>query len=259
MENELIKIETREGFGRCVSLRELHEGLKIKSKFNDFAKRMCGYGFEENIDYIKATQKKVTLNNEGKNRAYNEEDYIITIDMAKEICMIQRSDIGKEFRKYFIECEKQLKEVKQKPQLSPQEQLALQLFNGGIDAITAHKQLLALETKELNERIIEQQETIEEKETEIKQLSPLAEILIKRFEKGDNIGWTDITKTFGLKRGQASKWAVSNGYIYKSKKDVTSKGDKYFQRYLYNGHKCICITPEGVQLIEQHLDEIKNI
>ena len=115
-----------------------------------------------------------------------------------------------------------------RPQLTPQEQLALQLFNGGIDAITAHKQLLALETKELNERIIEQQETIEEKETEIKQLSPLAEILIKRFEKGDNIGWTDITKTFGLKRGQASKWAVSNGYIYKSKKDVTSKGDKYF-------------------------------
>ena len=77
------------------------------------------------------------MNNEGKNRAYNEEDYVITIDMAKEICMIQRSDIGREFRKYFIECEKQLKEVNQKPQLSPQEQLALQLFNGGIGAITA--------------------------------------------------------------------------------------------------------------------------
>ena len=129
----------------------------------------------------------------------------------------------------------------------------------GIDAITAHKQLLALETKELNERIIEQQETIEEKETEIKQLSPLAEILIKRFEKGENIGWTDVSKTFGLKRGQASKWAVNNGYIYKNKKDVCNKGDRYFQRYVYNGHKCICITPEGVRLIEQHLDEIKNI
>ena len=166
-----------------------------------------------------------------------------------------------EFKLAYIEEFDRMKEYikTQKPQLTPQEQLTLQLFNGGIDAITAHKQLLALETKELNERIIEQQETIEEKETEIKQLSPLAEILIKRFEKGDNIGWTDITKTFGLKRGQASKWAVSNGYIYKSKKDVTSKGDKYFQRYLYNGHKCICITPEGVQLIEQHLDEIKNI
>ena len=57
---------------------------------------MCGYGFEENIDYIKVTQKKVTLNNEGKNRAYNEEDYIITIDMAKEICMLQKSEVGRE-------------------------------------------------------------------------------------------------------------------------------------------------------------------
>ncbi|MDY6154697.1 MAG: antA/AntB antirepressor family protein [Terrisporobacter sp.] len=257
MENELIKIETREGFGRCVSLRELHEGLGIKTQFTKWAIRMIEYGFTKNIDFILISQKRLT--NNPKNPFTEQTDYIITIDMAKEICMIQRSDIGREFRKYFIECEKQLKEVKQKPQLSPQEQLALQLFNGGIDAITAHKQLLTLETKELNERIIEQQETIEEKETEIKQLSPLAEILIKRFEKGNNIGWTDITKTFGLKRGQASKWAVSNGYIYKSKKDVTSKGDKYFQRYLYNGHKCICITPEGVQLIEQHLDEIKNI
>ena len=39
MENAFITIETREGFGRCVSLRELNEGLKIKSKFNDFAKK----------------------------------------------------------------------------------------------------------------------------------------------------------------------------------------------------------------------------
>ena len=259
MENELIKIETKDG-RQVVSARELFEKLITsqgkQERFSQWFNRHLKYGFEKGIDFMES-KKIYTANQYGGEKEL--EDYVITIDMAKEICMIQRSDIGREFRKYFIECEKQLKEVNQKPQLSPQEQLALQLFNGGIDAITAHKQLLALETKELNERIIEQQETIEEKETEIKQLSPLAEILIKRFEKGDNIGWTDITKTFGLKRGQASKWAVSNGYIYKSKKDVTSKGDKYFQRYLYNGHKCICITPEGVQLIEQHLDEIKNI
>ena len=259
MENELIKIETKDG-RQVVSARELFEKLITsqgkQERFSQWFNRHLKYGFEKGIDFMES-KKIYTANQYGGEKEL--EDYVITIDMAKEISMLQKSEVGREFRKYFIECEKQLKEVNQKPQLSPQEQLALQLFNGGIDAITAHKQLLALETKELNERIIEQQETIEEKETEIKQLSPLAEILIKRFEKGDNIGWTDITKTFGLKRGQASKWAVSNGYIYKSKKDVTSKGDKYFQRYLYNGHKCICITPEGVQLIEQHLDEIKNI
>lgn len=76
-------------------------------------------------------------------------------------------------------------------------------------------------------------------------------------KKGENISLTDVTKTFGLKRGQVSKWVINNGYIYKNKKDVTNKGDVYFQRYMINGFKNICITPQGVQLIEQHLEEIK--
>ena len=114
MKNELIKIETREGFGRCVSLRELHEGLGVKTQFTKWAIRMIEYGFTENIDFILISQKRLT--NNPKNPFAEQTDYIITIDMAKELCMIQRSDIGREFRKYFIECEKQLKEVVQKPQ-----------------------------------------------------------------------------------------------------------------------------------------------
>ena len=114
MNNELIKIETREGFGRCVSLRALHEGLGVKTQFTKWAIRMIEYGFTENIDFILISQKRLT--NNPKNPFTEQTDYIITTDMAKEICMIQRSDIGREFRKYFIECEKQLKEVVQKPQ-----------------------------------------------------------------------------------------------------------------------------------------------
>ena len=184
--------------------------------------------------------------------------------MAKELSMIQRTDKGKQARQYFIECEKKLRESNNKPQLTLEQELVWNLYNGGIDAVTAHKKLLELETKELNDKIVEQQETIEthletieDQQQEIKQLSPLAETLIKRFEKGENISLTDVTKTFGLKRGQVSKWAINNGYIYKNKKDVTNKGDIYFQRYVINGFKNICITPQGVQLIEQHLEEIK--
>ena len=88
----------------------MHDKLGIKVHLSTWFKRMCEYGFEENIDFS-------ILKSGNPNRGIAKiDDYIITIDMAKELCMIQRSDIGREFRKYFIECEKQLKEVVQKPQ-----------------------------------------------------------------------------------------------------------------------------------------------
>jgi anti-repressor protein len=99
--NNLVIIENNE---QLISMRELYEALEIKSKFNDWKKRMFEYGYEENIDYILVTQKKVT--NNPKNPITEYIDYYLKIDVAKEICMIQRNDKGREFRKYFIEVEK---------------------------------------------------------------------------------------------------------------------------------------------------------
>ena len=104
---ELIKITTNDEGKQLVSARELHEGLEIKTRFNDWVNRMIEYGFEENIDYTAITQKRVTA--QGNEISFT--DYIITIDMAKEICMIQRTDLGRKYRKYFIECEKKLKQL----------------------------------------------------------------------------------------------------------------------------------------------------
>lgn len=58
--NELIKIEMNENQEIIVSGRELHKGLGVESRYNDWFKRMLKYGFEENLDYIAITQKKVT-------------------------------------------------------------------------------------------------------------------------------------------------------------------------------------------------------
>lgn len=102
---ELIKINETEG-KKTVSARELHQKLEVKSQYRDWFKRMVDYGFEENKDYTTIAQKKATA--QGNESVYKE--HFISIDMAKEICMIQRSEIGKKFRQYFIECEKQLQD-----------------------------------------------------------------------------------------------------------------------------------------------------
>ncbi|QEO57601.1 antA/AntB antirepressor family protein [Francisella marina] len=85
-----------------VNARELYSFLESKQDFSTWIKnRIDKYEFEENIDYIRL-HKKMEANNA------TQIDYIITIDMAKEISMLQRSEKGKQARKYFIECEKQL-------------------------------------------------------------------------------------------------------------------------------------------------------
>lgn len=101
----MVSINIKEENGKqTVSARELHEKLGIESKFMDWFNRMLKYGFEENVDYVAIAQKKETA--QGNISTFNE--YFISIDMAKEICMIQRSDKGRAFRQYFIECEKRL-------------------------------------------------------------------------------------------------------------------------------------------------------
>jgi len=102
--NNLISITTNEQGSQVVSARELHEFLEVGTKFADWMPRMIGYGFEENIDYSTLLKKE--------NRQTLKE-YAITLDMAKELSMIQRSDKGKQARKYFIDSEKQLKDIQE--------------------------------------------------------------------------------------------------------------------------------------------------
>lgn len=124
MSKELVKVTQNENGEQLVSGRELHEFLEVKSKFIDWFNRMCEYGFEENIDYIK--KNEVSQKKEGSRFVNREQvDYIIKISMAKEISMIQRNKKGKQARKYFIECEEKLKGLK----VSKKEMLLLGIIN----------------------------------------------------------------------------------------------------------------------------------
>jgi anti-repressor protein len=82
-----------------VSARELREKLKIETPFRKWFPRMCEYGFVDGIDY---TLDKFVHPQNGQETA----DYDVKFDMAKQICMIQRTEDGKKCRQYFIELEK---------------------------------------------------------------------------------------------------------------------------------------------------------
>ena len=85
-----------------VSARELHEGLEIGTKFATWFPRMAEYGFTENIDYKICYPNMGSENHGGQNMI----DYQISVDMAKQICMIQRSEKGRLYRQYFLDLEK---------------------------------------------------------------------------------------------------------------------------------------------------------
>lgn len=89
-----------------VLARELHEYLEAGAHFKDWFPRMCEYGFQETIDYTPLKNEQVRL--EGVREVKrNLQDYQLTIEMAKEICMLQRTERGKEARQYFIQLEKE--------------------------------------------------------------------------------------------------------------------------------------------------------
>lgn len=99
--NELIKINY-DSDRPTVLGRDLYETLEIKTAYKDWFPRMCEYGFTEGTDYCSFLSDR----SDGKS-GKPKTDHQLTIEMAKEICMIQRSEKGKQCRQYFIAVEEQ--------------------------------------------------------------------------------------------------------------------------------------------------------
>lgn len=86
-----------------VSGRELHEALGINTPYTQWFGRMAEYGFTENEDFW--TAHKNVIRSDGTEMPQVQLEHSLTIPMAKEICMLQRNDKGKQFRQYFIRVE----------------------------------------------------------------------------------------------------------------------------------------------------------
>lgn len=99
---ELIKITVKND-QQLVSARDLHKGLEIKKRFSAWVEQNFK-DFEENADFTTVPQGTVVQSGNGTVRKYD--DYALTLDMAKQLCMMSHSDLGKRYRRYFIELER---------------------------------------------------------------------------------------------------------------------------------------------------------
>lgn len=95
----IIPINTENPERITVFARDLHAFLEVDTRFNDWFPRMCEFGFEEGKDFYSFLSKT-------QNGGRPSRDAELTIDMAKEICMLQRNEKGKIARRYFVELEK---------------------------------------------------------------------------------------------------------------------------------------------------------
>lgn len=167
-----------------ISGRELHEALGIKTQYSIWFTRMCEYGFAENTDYVAVNQKRLTA--QGNETTFT--DHALTIDMAKEICMIQRSEIGKRCREYFLEVEKKWN--------SPEAVVARALM------VASHQlELAKQQNKVLTETNLAQEKLIEE-------MKPKATYHDLVLSAGNAIPITTIAKDYG----KSGRWL--NSYLH---------------------------------------------
>ena len=144
--NDLVKINY-ESDRPTVLGRDLHKALQVKTPYAKWFSRMKEYGFSENTDFL--TLDKNVLRADGVVMPKTQIDHQITIQMAKELCMIQRSEIGKKCREYFIAVEEEWN--------SPEAVLsrALRIAEAKLDKI-------ANKNKQLEDTVTSQKQQIEE-------------------------------------------------------------------------------------------------
>lgn len=202
---ELIKVETNEQGQKLVSGRELHEVLKVQKPFTDWIPvQLKNVDAIENEDYTKV-HFKVNLSKTGQ----TSHDYILTLDIAKEICMCvgvaprtneETRKLSKQVRKYFIECEKQLAQVR----------LDSYMIDNPIERAERwieeekERQRLALEVKE-------KQKELEEKEKELDHKGEVIIGLVDAVTLADKRQRIVKIVKYGAKGQYAKRW----GLLYK--------------------------------------------
>lgn len=180
---ELIKVTANEQGSQVVSARELYQFLEVKTPFRMWSDRMFEYGFENGKDYT----PYIFVHPQNKQETA---DYALTLDTAKEIAMLQRTEKGKQARQYFIECEKALKQTAAVAVMPSVKELALMVLKA-----EEEKEALMLENAKL---------------------APKAEFTDKVLQSADAYPITVIAKELGMSAIELNKKLCDRGIQYKA-------------------------------------------
>lgn len=213
---ELLRINY-ESEQPTVSARELHEGLEINTKFATWFERMCEYGFSEGNEFF----PKVGKTSEQGGRPSI--DYQISIDMAKQICMIQRTDKGKQYRQYFIDLEKAWN--------TPEQVMAraLKIANNEIDKLKAENKVLIADTERMKPKEIFA-DAVESSRTSIL-IGDMAKLIC---QNGHEIG-----------QNRLFEWMRQNDYLIKSGGSKNMPTQKAMEQKLFEVKERTVVNPDG--------------
>lgn len=194
----LPTIQENKDLQQAVSARELYQFLEPTERFSNWFDRQVQYGFEEGVDYLGCKFFNTLAKQELQ-------DYLMSVDMAKEVSMIQRSDKGKQARQYFIECEKKLsKQVFQLPD-----------FTNPAEAARAFA------------------DQYEQKQIAMQKLA-IAEPKAKALDVIDSsegaLNIRDTGKTLGIGQKKFIEWALKNEWLYRDSKNKLQAYSKRIQQ-----------------------------
>ena len=175
--------------------RELHDMLEVKTPYAKWFSRMCEYGFAEGIDYM--TVDKNVLRVDGTEMPQTQTDHQLTIPMAKEICMLQRTERGKECRQYFIKIEEQWN--------SPDAimQRALQIANSRVEKLRGENLALQAANSDLT--------------VKNQVMQPKADYFDQLVDRNLLTNFRDTAKQLGIKPRTFTTWLVDHKYLYRDK------------------------------------------
>ena len=225
--NDLIKINY-EGEQPTVSARDLHAALEIKERFSVWADRLINYfGTGELTSVLKPTE----VQNNGGVQIRDLQDYIVPTETAKHICLMSRTEKGKECRQYLIDLEKAWN--------TPDQVFAraLRMADQTINSLKDRCQFLG-------GQVVEQQKVIEE-------LQPKASYYDMILQCKDLIATTVIAKDYGMSAKKFNTMLHDMGIQFK-------QGDTWvlYSKYQGNGYLKVkthnYADPEGMQHAKEH-------